>query len=98
MNVNPVAPAGGQAFHPDAVYRVNVDTDGDHRADVAFGFVLSPPEDGRRTVTVHRAEGDQAREHEAAGRTLFTDAPVSLGTGARVAESGPYTFFAGLRG
>ncbi|MFF5468750.1 DUF4331 family protein [Streptomyces achromogenes] len=97
MNVNPVAPTGGRAFHPDAVYRVNVDTDGDHRADVAFSFVFSPPEDGRQTVTVHRAEGDQAREHEAAGPALFTDVPVSLGTEARVAESGPYTFFAGFR-
>ncbi|MEU7561275.1 DUF4331 family protein [Streptomyces eurythermus] len=97
MNVNPVAPTGGQAFHPDAVYRIDVDTDGDHRADVAFSFVFSLPEDGRQTVTVHRAEGDQAREHEAAGRTLFTDVPVSLGTEAQVAESGPYTFFAGFR-
>jgi hypothetical protein len=68
--VNPVAPTGGQAFHPDAVYRIDVDTDGDHRADVAFSFVFSLPEDGRQTVTVHRAEGDQARGHEAAGRTL----------------------------
>ncbi len=40
MNVNPVAPTGGQAFHPEAVYRLDVDTDGDHRADVAFGFVF----------------------------------------------------------
>ncbi|MFF9585980.1 DUF4331 family protein [Streptomyces achromogenes] len=60
MNVNPVAPTGGRAFHPDAVYRVNVDTDGDHRADVAFGFVFSPPEDGRQTATVHRAASGPA--------------------------------------
>ncbi|MBY8840406.1 DUF4331 family protein [Streptomyces sp. SP2-10] len=97
MNVNPVAPTGGQAFHPDAVYRINVDTDGDHQADVAFSFVFSPPAAGQQTVTVHRAVGDQARTHEAAGQTVFTDVPVSLGTEPAVAVSGPYTFFAGFR-
>ncbi|MFJ6382606.1 DUF4331 family protein [Kitasatospora sp. NPDC092039] len=97
LNVNPVAPTGGQAFHPDAVYRINVDTDGDHRADIAYSFVFSPPHDGRQTVTVHRATGDQARDHAAAGQTIFTDVPVNFDTEAATAESGPYKFYAGLR-
>ncbi|MEU3076334.1 DUF4331 family protein [Streptomyces laurentii] len=97
LNVNPVAPTGGEAFHPDAVYRINVDTDGDHRADIAYSFVFSPPRDGRQTVTVHRATGDQARAHDAAGDRLFTDAPVGLGTDTHIIESGGYTLSAGLR-
>ncbi|MFE7529238.1 DUF4331 family protein, partial [Kitasatospora sp. NPDC057542] len=97
LNVNPVAPIGGQAFHPDAVYRVNVDTDGDHRSDVAYSFVFSPPEDGRQSVTVLRATGEQARSHEALGQELFIDVPVNFGAETTAAHSGPYTFYAGFR-
>ncbi|MFH9736840.1 DUF4331 family protein [Streptomyces roseolus] len=100
LNVNPIAPTGGREFHPDAVYRINVDTDDDHRADIAFSFVFSPPENGRQTVTVHRATGDQARSHEAAGQQIFTDVPVDLGAetgGSTTAENGPYKLYAGLR-
>ncbi|MFJ8477479.1 DUF4331 family protein [Kitasatospora sp. NPDC094011] len=97
LNVNPVAPTGGDAFHPDAVYRINVDTDGDHRADVAYSFVFSRPENGRQTVTVRRATGDQARAHEAAGQALFTDVPVNFGAEHPAVESGSYTFYAGFR-
>lgn len=87
LNVNPVAPIGGQAFHPDAVYRVNVDTDGDHRSDVAYSFVFSPPEDGRQSVTVLRATGEQARSHEALGQELFIDVPVNFGAETTAAHS-----------
>ncbi|MBH1936196.1 DUF4331 family protein [Streptomyces sp. AV19] len=97
MNVHPIAPAEGAALHPDAVYRVNVDTDGDHQADTAFSFVFSPPRDGRQTVTVYRADGERARAHEASGKVIVSDAPVSLGPEPVVVESGPYAFFAGLR-
>ncbi|WP_329567338.1 DUF4331 family protein [Streptomyces sp. NBC_01361] len=97
MNVNPIAPTGGQAFHPDAVYRVNVDTDGDQRADIAFSFVFSEPRDGQQTATVYRATGDEARAHEAAGQVIVTEAPVSFGPAPNVIEAGPYLFSAGLR-
>ncbi|MFJ9694976.1 DUF4331 family protein [Kitasatospora sp. NPDC101183] len=97
LDVNPIAPTGGQAFHPDAVYRVNIDTDGDHRADIAYSFVFSAPVDGRQTATVHRATGEQARSHEASGEPILIDAPVQLGSEAPAVESGPYTFYAGLR-
>ncbi|MDH6114767.1 hypothetical protein P3T36_001118 [Kitasatospora sp. MAP12-15] len=101
MNVYPIAPSVGAEFHPDAVYRINIDTDGDHRADVAFSFIFTPPQDGRQTVTVHQATGDQARTHDAAGHELFIDAPVSLGPEPAVVESmtesGPCRFSAGLR-
>ncbi|RLU79733.1 hypothetical protein CTZ27_36505 [Streptomyces griseocarneus] len=97
MNVNPVAPTGGAAFHPDAVYRINVDTDGDHQADVAFSFVFSQSENGRQTVTVHRAEGAQARQHDVGGTRITADEPVAFGAEPVVVASGPYLFSAGLR-
>ncbi|GAA1217818.1 hypothetical protein GCM10009665_04630 [Kitasatospora nipponensis] len=99
MNVHPIAPAEGAHFHPDAVYRINVDTDGDHQADVAFSFVFSPFEDGRQSVTVHRATGVQARAHEADGQVLFRRVPVELGLRHEppVSESGRYRFCAALR-
>lgn len=97
MNVNPIAPTGGTAFHPDAVYRINVDTDGDHRADLAFSFVFSRPVEGQQTFTVYRATGEQARGHEAAGKQLVADAPVSFGPAPTVVEAGPYLLSVGLR-
>ena len=39
----------GNEFHPDAVYRFNIDNDGDLLADVAFSFTFSKPDNGRQT-------------------------------------------------
>lgn len=97
VNANPVAPSGGATFHPDAVYRIDVDTDGDHQADVAFSVVFSPPQGGKQTATVYRATGAQARAHEAGGEQIITNAPVSFGPEPVVVEAGPYKFSAGLR-
>ncbi|MFF3125255.1 DUF4331 family protein [Streptomyces sp. NPDC057908] len=96
-NAHPVATAAGAAFHPDAVYRINIDTDGDHQADVAFSIVFSSPQDGKQTATVHRATGAQARAHEAAGEPIITEAPVGTGSEPVVIEAGPCMFSAGLR-
>src|SRR5436190_704953 len=49
------------AFHPYAVYRVNVDNDGDAETDVAFGVVFSDAQDGRQRPTVYMATGSEAR-------------------------------------
>ncbi|MCC3769122.1 DUF4331 family protein [Streptomyces sp. UNOC14_S4] len=97
MNVYPVAPAEGAALHPDAVYRINVDTDGDQQADVAFSVVGSPVRGGEQTVSVHLATGAQARSHEAAGERIAADVRLGNGSAPVVVESGPYTFSAGLR-
>jgi hypothetical protein len=97
MNVNPDFGGQGAAFHPKAVYRLNVDTDGDNRADIAFSSVFSEPSGGAQTVTVYRATGGQARGHEAAGEPIFTDAPVRFGAEPGVVEAGGYRLFAGLR-
>ncbi|MFI8962391.1 DUF4331 family protein [Streptomyces sp. NPDC053493] len=97
LDVNPVAPTGGDAFHPDAVYRINVDTDGDHQADVAFSFVFSQPRDGRQTVSVYRADGPEARSHDVGGERIVNDAPVSFANEPEVVTAGPYRLSAGLR-
>jgi len=47
IDVNPLMTA--PAFHPDAIYRINVDNDGDAHADVAFTVVFSKPDDGMQT-------------------------------------------------
>src|ERR1700745_4043578 len=45
------APTTGPEFHPDAVHRINVDTDGDNEADLAFIFTFSDYLNGVQTAT-----------------------------------------------
>lgn len=95
MNVNPGAAAA--AFHPGAVHRLNVDTDGDAVADVAVSVVFSEPARGRQTATVLLAAGVDARDHAPVGKEIVSAAPVSLGAEAVITDEGPCRFFAGLR-
>ncbi|MBS2540223.1 DUF4331 family protein, partial [Catenulispora sp. NF23] len=94
---HPYAPSDSTGFHPDAVYRINVDTNGDAVADVAFSFVFSPTDDGGQTFTLYRAVGADAAAHEAAGEVLARDVPVSLDGSSRYTEADGYRVFAGLR-
>ena len=75
LNANPNA----DALHPDAIYRVNIDTDGDYLTDVAFSYVFSKPQNGRQTFSVFMAKGAESRSAEAAGAKIVSDAEVSLG-------------------
>jgi hypothetical protein len=93
LNANPNA----DALHPDAIYRLAIDNDGDLVNDIAFSYVFSTPQDGRQTVNVFMATGEQAREPEAVGTQIFTDVEVSFGTEPNIAHSGDITFFAGAR-
>ncbi|MEV7023803.1 DUF4331 family protein [Kitasatospora sp. NPDC093558] len=97
MNVNPYAPTQAAEFHPDAVYRLNVDTDGDHRADVAYSFTFSAPAAGGQTITVRRATGAAAQRHDATGDVLFEAAPVAFGDAPEVIEKDGYKLSVGLR-
>lgn len=99
MDVNSFAfaPAGDPHLHPEAVYHLSVDNDGDHRPDVAFSFVFSVPWDGEQTVTVYHATGEKASGFEALGEPLVTGAPVSFGPDPAVVQSGWLRFCAGLR-
>ena len=91
------APTTGPEFHPDAVYRINIDNDGDDKADIAFTFTFSPFQDGTQTGTAWYATGGQASQPEPAGEQLTDSLPVSFDGTARPVQAGPIRLFAGLR-
>lgn len=93
LNANPQA----DFLHPDAIYRIGIDNDGDLRNDIAFSFVFSEPEDGRQTVDVYLARGDEARAEQAVGSKIFDAVEVSFGKTPKVYSSGSFRFFAGAR-
>src|SRR5215471_5744676 len=74
LNANPNA----DALHPDAIYRLNIDTDGDYLTDIAFSYVFSKPQNGSQTVNVFVATGSQSRSAEAVGTKIIADAPHRL--------------------
>jgi hypothetical protein len=85
------------AFHPDAVYRINIDNDADAHADVAFTFVFSEHKDGVQTGTAYYATGSQAREPEPSGEVLIDSAPVGFDAAAQPVQAGPCRLFMGVR-
>src|SRR5277367_5945430 len=93
LNANPNA----DALHPDAIYRVNIDNDGDYLTDIAFSYVFSKPQNGRQTVSVFAATGSESRSDEAVGTKIVADGEVSFGAKPNIIKAGPYTFFAGSR-
>ena len=93
LNANPAA----DALHPDAIYRLAIDNDGDCLNDIAFSYVFSPAKDGRQTASVLMAKGAESRSAEAAGTEIFADIEVSFGAQPNIVEAGPYKFFAGAR-
>src|SRR3954454_2290156 len=82
------------AFHPDAVYRLDVDTDGDAPPDIAFSFVFSALDDGAQTATARYATGGQARRPQAVGNALVAGAPVGFDDTAQPVRAGACQFFA----
>jgi hypothetical protein len=91
------APVTGPEFYPGAVYRINIDTDGDNHADVAFTFVFSEYENGRQTGNAWYATGAQARQAEPGGEILAEAIPVSFDGTAQPVHAGRIRLFAGLR-
>ena len=91
------APTTGPEFYPGAVYRINVDNDGDNQADVAFTFTFTEYENGRQTGTAWYATGPQARQPEPAGEVLAESIPVSFDGSARPVQAGGIRLFTGLR-
>ncbi len=93
LNANPNA----DALHPDAIYRLNIDNDGDYLTDIAFSYVFSQPHNGRQTVDVFMAKGVDARSPEAVGTKIISAGEVSFGPQPNVMRAGGITFFAGSR-
>ena len=95
FDVNPFMT--GADFNPEAVYRLNIDNDGDTQADVAFSFVFSESSDGAQTGTVYYARGSQAREPEPAGEALIEGMPVGFDAIAKPVQAGECRLFIGVR-
>src|SRR5262249_4155986 len=95
LDVNPFMT--GADFHPEGVYRINVDNDGDLQADAAFSFVFSESNDGTQTGSVRYARGNEAPEREPAGEVLIEGTPVGFDAMARPVEAGPCRLFIGVR-
>jgi hypothetical protein len=91
------APVTGPEFYPGAVYRINIDTDGDNLADVAFTFTFSEYQDGRQTGTAWYATGAEARQPGPAGQVLAADIPVSFDAMAQPVQASGIRLAAGLR-
>jgi Domain of unknown function (DUF4331) len=95
IDVNPFMT--GADFHPEAVYRINVDNDEDAQADATFSFVFSEPNGGAQTGTAHYATGSQAREPEPVGVVLIEGMPVGFDAVATPVQAGPCRLFTGVR-
>ncbi len=88
LNVNPLTLA--TEFENDAMYQLNVDTDGDALADRRFDITFSPKTAAGQTASVDLVVGST-------GTKIVSGAPVSFGSKPIVTVRGPYKFFAGLR-
>ena len=84
-------------FHPGAVYRINIDDDGDAAADTAFTFTFSELEDGTQTGAAYYATEAEAHEPGPAGRVLASSIPVSFGAMTQPVEADGIRIFAGAR-
>jgi hypothetical protein len=87
----------GPEFYPGAVYRINIDTDGDNQADVAFTFVFSDYENGTQTGNVWYATGVQARQAEPGGELIAEGIGVSFDGTVQPVEAKGIRLAAGLR-
>jgi hypothetical protein len=97
LGVNPPGPTSAEAFSPDAIYELKIDTNGDNVADIAYRVRFKSSEGGAQTATLRRVEGAQAAGTGDDGQIIVEGTPVSTGTGTRVAEGGDHRFFAGWR-
>jgi hypothetical protein len=95
FDVNPFMTGGD--FHPDAVYRLNIDNDGDLQPDAAFSFVFSESNGGSQTGTVFYATGHEAWERGPVGDVLISGTPVGFGSDTTPVQAGPCRLFIGVR-
>jgi hypothetical protein len=85
-------------FHPDGVYRISVDSDGDALADAAFTFVFTElNDDGTQSATSYYATGAEAQQPEPAGQVLDYSSPVRFDADAEPVQAGPCRLFLGTR-
>src|SRR5205807_219777 len=95
IDVNPFMT--GSEFYPGAVYRINVDNNGDAEADRAFTFLFSEPKEGTQTGSAYYATGSQARRPDPGGEVLIESTPVGFDATAEPVDAGPCRLFMGFR-
>jgi hypothetical protein len=96
-SVNPPGPTPAEAFAPEALYELKIDTDGDAVADIAYRASFSPAQGGGQTATLRRVEGAQAAGTGDSGQIIADGVPVSLGREAKITQAGGHPFFVGWR-
>ena len=85
-------------FHPDGVYRINVDRDGDALAEAAFTLTFSERTGGEQTGTLFYAVGAEARSAEPGGDALIENTPVAFDdASAAPVMAGQVRLFIGVR-
>ena len=91
LNANPTA----GPLHPDAIYRLNLYTDGDYLTDIAFSYALPLPQNGRQTVNVlDLAKGAESRAAgKRSGTKIIAGGEVSFGAKPNIMKSGQLHLF-----
>jgi hypothetical protein len=85
-------------FHPDGVYRINVDRNGDALAEAAFTFTFSERVGGEQTGTLFYAVDAEARSPEPGGDVLIEGTPVAFDdASAKPVMAGAIRLFIGVR-
>src|SRR3989449_9885442 len=97
LNVNPLAPSLASFFNSEAIYMINVDSNGDAVADRSFRIRFSEVVDGTQTATVHLATGARAARLNDGGPAVISGAHASFDSQPHITTRGDYRFFAGLR-
>ena len=97
VGVNPAGPTTDEPFAPEALYELEIDTDGDAVADIAYQVRFASSSGGAQTATLRRREGAQAAVAREGGQVIVEGVPVSTGREAQVRQAGDYRFFAGWR-
>jgi hypothetical protein len=85
------------ALYSEAIYRLNIDNDGDYLTDLALSYVFSEPQNDRQTMNIFMAKGAESRSAEAVGTKIISDGEVSFGPKPNIMRAGNIKFFAGSR-
>ncbi len=89
LNANPNA----DALHPDAIYRLNIDSDGDYLTDIAFSYVFSKPQNGRTDRQRIRGDGRGVALGRSGGKEDNRRRRSLLRRQAEYHQVGPLHFF-----
>jgi hypothetical protein len=97
VGVNPPGPTTAEAFAPDAIYELKIDTNGDSIAEIAYRLRFSSAGDGSQTAALRRVVGEQAAGTGDEGHLIVEGVAVSNGSTPHIAEAWDYRIFAGWR-